>query len=107
MAFHVGQRVVCIIQGKAPAFCPVAVYPNKGSVYTVREVRDDRPMGGSPEVILLCEIDNRHCIGARGPGVRAFIEPAFNSRGFRPLCESRLDQFRAHLTPTPKERVPA
>lgn len=107
MAFHVGQRVVCIRTAPPPSFAPDGIMPRIGVVYTIREIRDDRLLGGRPDRVLLVEIDNSHLVGTKSGIWKAFVEPGFPPNAFRPLCESRLDQFRAHLAPTPKERVPA
>jgi hypothetical protein len=93
-----GDKIVCIAeQAKIDAIhatLPGSVYPKSGSVYTIREVRDDSPMTGGREqiVVLLSEIDNSGMIGSAPlPGKRCFVEPGFNPKGFRPVQTRTTD----------------
>lgn len=103
-----GMRCVCIkqVSDEARDAIPEGIWPDKGGVYTVREVRDDKkPSGGL--TVLLHEIDNSHLIGRQFKYGFGHAEPGFPETGFRPLSETRLDQFRQHLAPQPREEVPA
>ena len=95
---YVGQRVVCTASFQTPQTINVKV-PEKGIVYAVREIRYDL-VGDTGEKgvgFLLVEIRNerRPVLGDR------ILEPAFASAGFRPVDESKLDQFRKHLIGVP------
>lgn len=107
--WHVGMKVVCI--AKRPSYAEAdAVYPEIGQVYTIRELRDDTPLGGKGVVVLLVELDNTHFIGRSSPRGHAYVEPGFTPKGFRPVLTRKTDIsiFTALLTkaPTP-EKEPA
>lgn len=106
-----GMRCVCI--KVPPGRFEEAERPEKGGVYTVRSVVPvSEPMNSSGMVLLrLAEVDNSHWIGKRftnlerGVEFILTVEPAFRCVYFRPLSETRLDQFRAYLAPV--DQVPA
>jgi len=87
-----GMRCVCVDARNASQL-------RKGSVYTVLEVVPDTgvsTLGVQSDIALLL-------VEANAPA--DFI--GFCPSRFRPLSETRLDQFRQHLAPKPKveERV--
>lgn len=102
MSFHVGQHVVCVddvwhdIDPLHPNPDDLIDRPIAGHVYTVREII--RSVADAS--IRLHEIRNEPLYYADG-----YNEAAFFCCRFRPLNESRLDIFRAHLAPLTK--VPA
>lgn len=101
MSFHVGQKVVCVLAAKPATMAriPNGVWPVKGSVYVIREIRDDYREDGLL-TILLREIDNSHLTGLSfGEWGRAYREPGFHERGFRPVRETSIECFRVHLAP--------
>ena len=100
MAFHVGQRVVCVDGDFSRKKLRGETLPIKGVVYTVREA-GIHDIYGLPYVRLV-EIVNE-------PQEYRFgvTEACFRASKFRPLDEARLDQFRDHLAPAPKTRVSA
>ena len=100
-----GMRCVCVREFLPVPGLPDLVLAKEGVVYTVREVAGCTETG--EPVLYLVEIDNRHMIGRLvqmidGPSIWQ-VEPAFESSRFRPLSETRLDQFRQHLAPSPRE----
>ena len=85
------------------------VFPVKGRVYTVREVVISDTCQGDIG-LRLHEISNAHVIGRIVPyagrgGVLITGEPVFEASRFRPLSDTRLDQFRKLLAPV--DRVSA
>jgi len=93
MNFHVGQRVVCVCVNfsREPVWRSVVHrFPELGSVYTIRSI---------------CEVDDligfcfEEIINPPGHFSRGFVEPAFDSRRFRPVRTTNIDLFRALLVP--------
>ena len=99
MSFHVGQRVVCVDDDFGEVD---VVLPRVGSVYTVQDVEmidagvptDDRGRTADVDIEFLV-------LEEFGDGC------AWDAIHFRPLDETRLDQFRAHLAPASKTGVSA
>ena len=92
-----GMRCVCIHGPFFPGDDD-DIEPIVGGVYTVRSVE----LCSGFVVLRLREIVNSERSYVDGNGERGFL-----GNRFRPLSETRLDQFRAHLAPTPRERVSA
>ncbi|WP_291869712.1 hypothetical protein [Bradyrhizobium sp.] len=90
MAFRVGQKVVCIVDGWPPI--PSVVWPSKGGIYTVREMLG---VGEEPS-LRLYEIQNP-IVEYSNVSPR---EVAFVIWAFRPLVDSKTDIsiFTAMLT---------
>lgn len=81
--WHVGQMVVCI-KGDETIICQSLV---KGRIYTLREIYNHWTGAG-------CTLEEvRNIENAKGEEFGYYL-----SR-FRPLDESRLNQFRVHLNP--------
>ncbi|WP_062206759.1 hypothetical protein [Aureimonas sp. AU12] len=103
-----GMRCVCVSAGRVLYDLPLK-RPVKGNVYTVRAV-DTCALTGAAS-LLLDELDNRDCIERvvriQGQAYRLGVEPAYLASLFRPLSETRLDQFRQHLAPTPRRKADA
>jgi hypothetical protein len=94
MAFCVGQRVVCVCVNfsREPVWRGnVRLFPQLGSVYTIRSIREER------DLIGLCFVEIINPPGDFGP--RGFVEPAFDSRRFRPLRTTSIEVFRQLLVP--------
>jgi hypothetical protein len=96
--WHLGQRCVCIrdFSGEARAYPAKVSWPVKDQILTIRGI-DKRISNRGSEVLglLFEEITNPILLLSDG----TTREPAFGDWDFRPLDESRLDQFRAHLNP--------
>lgn len=103
MAFHVGQRVVCVKSGRHHIVGVWDKVPEKGIIYTIRGIMPAAEIGAETDGLYLVEIVNPEIMTEDG----GWVEMPFASGRFRPLDESRLDQFRAHLAPAPKPRVSA
>jgi hypothetical protein len=94
MAFYVGQRVVCVCVkfSREPVWRGNGrVFPQLGSVYTIRSIREERDLIG----FCFAEIVNP----PGNFGTRGFVEPAFDSRRFRPLRTTSIQVFRRLLVP--------
>lgn len=91
MAFHVGQKVVCILD--FPDRGLSELQPVKGSIYTVRAI-DCFPQGEALRLYELVNIPGRY---AEGVG-----ETSFGTSAFRPVVERKTDIsiFQQMLTPS-------
>lgn len=101
MSFEIGQRVVCVDDrfSQRPDWRQaVRIFPKLNSIYTIREIFADDILVG------LCfeEFSNPPAQFSNG-----FLEPAFNSRHFRPVRETSIEVFRKLLAPNPKELIDA
>lgn len=111
--FEVGMKVRCIAdQEKIAAgqrLVPGSNYPKSGSIYTVRDIRNDAPWNGGHDktVLLFVECDNAHLIGRRWPGAFCYVEPGFPPQGFRPLRKktTSIELFTKMLEPKKVEVV--
>ena len=99
--WHVGQRVVCVsdfVDKKDDIY--TTIYPTKGQILTIRSV----DIEGDEEIGLRFE----EIVNKKEYWNRGYLEASFIDHRFRPLDETRLDQFRVHLKTVPKrveERV--
>jgi hypothetical protein len=108
MAFHVGQRVVCVDMRPRRKYLHHSAWvapfakPKKGGIYTVREVLDARPYGFDHDGLLLVEIVNPvlDYLAPTGP-VRC--EQFFLAFRFRPLRTTSIEVFTRMLEPVPRE----
>ncbi|WP_377299644.1 hypothetical protein [Rhizobium sp. SGZ-381] len=101
-AYEVGKRVVCVVPyDYARKYCTVV--PVKGTIYTIKATSMGENWNG--EIIL----------GLRFSEIEAFTAPHcgveardgywwWRAMDFKPVDETRLDQFRKHLTSTPWQR---
>ena len=101
--FKAGMLVVCIDDAwppfiKAEQRLGRCGFPEKGRVYTLRDVFIAPEVGVL--VVRLCEIHNP-AVAVFGDG--RLGEPCWGAHRFRPLDESRLDVFRNLLVDLPKE----
>jgi hypothetical protein len=85
---QVGQRVVCIYQLQDEA---VKYMPEKGKVYTIREIVHRQSVWGGFKVgFLLKEIVNP----VQRTIINDIVEVAFIYTAFRPVDETKIDVFR-------------
>jgi hypothetical protein len=83
--FYVGQKVVCIKEIETPATARYGIVcPEKGHVYTIRELTD---LGTEPG-LRVNEIINEPTLWANVAGE---IEASFPRRYFRPVIERKTD----------------
>ncbi len=95
MSLHVGQQVVCV----SDAFSPcrhwrraVGALPKVGMVYTIRHIREAHGLIG----LCFFEIVSPHAYFSEG-----YVEPAFNSKNFRPVRHTSIAPFEEILRKTP------
>jgi hypothetical protein len=101
MDFYVGQRVVCVCVNfsKEPVWRSVVrVFPELGSVYTIRSIC------AAGDLIGFCF--EEFC-NPPGHFSRGFVEPAFDSRRFRPVRTTSIEVFRKLLVPAGPKRKAA
>ena len=87
MSFHVGQQVVCISGVFSP--CPywrkaLTALPKLHTIYTIRHMREAHGLLG----LCFYEIVSPPAHFSEG-----FVEPAFNSKNFRPVKPTSIDLF--------------
>ena len=93
MSFYVGRRVVCVCVNfsREPVWRgTIRVFPTLNCVYTIRTMRDVGDVSG----LCFAEIVHPPSDFAEG-----FVEPAFDSRRFRPVRTASIDVFRTLLAP--------
>ena len=100
--FQIGQKVVCVA-GKWDGGYGDEIFPQIGSVYTVRGIDLNRFGSRCTTGLWLCEIHNEK----RRYRTVGFVEASFASDCFRPLIERKTDIsiFKKMLTPKRKEGV--
>lgn len=98
MAFHVGQKVVCVAASAAdPSKWPHVTFPAIGSAYTIREIFEGPDKWAGKTYFRLCEIINPLQDSCIGP-----FEAGFRSLLFRPVKTTSIGIFTQMLTPVPK-----
>jgi hypothetical protein len=98
MTLYIGQRVVCVCVdfSREPVWRrAIRVFPKLNGIYTIRSIREVGPLVG------LCFHEMVHAPAHFAEG---FVEPAFDSRRFRPLRNTSIEVFRTLLAPL--ERKP-
>ena len=98
MAFHVGQKVVCVDDIFSPSWLMAPNLPKRGHLYTIREcLIHDFPADGPTPCILLNEVRNDRRRWASG----RVYEPPFWTERFRPVVERKtsISIFIRMLTP--------
>jgi hypothetical protein len=93
MSFSVGQQVVCVNDVFSPEpywRSTVRAFPHLHSIYTIREIRHGDQLTG----FCFYEIVNPRAWFAAG-----FLEPAFNTKNFRPVRKTSIAVFRELLAP--------
>jgi hypothetical protein len=93
MDLHVGQQVVCINGVFSP--CEywrqrVSAFPVLQGIYTIRSMREVHDLIG----LCFYEIRSPHAHFAEG-----YVEPAFNSKNFRPVRRTSIEVFERLLLP--------
>jgi hypothetical protein len=94
MGWHVGQRVVCINDVFSPCAYwrrAVSAFPRLRAIYTIRNIREAHGLIG----LCFYEIVSPPAQFSEG-----FVEPAFNSKNFRPVRRTNIDAFTKLLAPT-------
>jgi hypothetical protein len=93
MSFHVGQLVVCVNDRFSPCEywrAAVSSFPKLNAIYTIRSMREAHGLLG----LCFYEIVSRPAEFSEG-----FVEPAFNSKNFRPVKKTSIDVFERLLAP--------
>jgi hypothetical protein len=95
MSFDFGQQVVCVSEAFSP--CPywrraVSALPKRGMVYTIRSIREAHGLIG----LTFFEIVSPHAHFSEG-----YVEPAFNSKNFRPVRRTSIAVFEEILQDAP------
>jgi hypothetical protein len=100
MSLQVGQLVVCINDVFSPCAywrASVSAFPKLGRIYTIRSIREAHGLIG------LCF---HEIVSSRRQFSEGFVEPAFNSKNFRPVKQTSIEVFQRLLRPTdPPKRV--
>jgi hypothetical protein len=95
MLFHVGQRVVCIVEGELWNPQPPSQRPERGMVYTIRELTNYAPPGLRFEEIVNPTLNYCEALG----------EMCFDATCFRPVKDTSIDVFTKLLNPTPTKEL--
>jgi|SRR5215472_5453238 len=107
MSFHIGQQVVCVgnrFSSNPYWWSKIREFPRLGTIYTISEIREG--FGVQQGLIGFCfyEIANPLAYFHRGEE-RVLLEPAFNSKHFRPVKPTTIDVFIKLLKPQKFERI--
>jgi len=99
MSFDVGQQVVCVNDkfSQEPEWRElVRTFPQLNAIYTIREIHEG--YGSQSDLIGFCfyEIVNPLASFYRHTG-SVELEPAFNSRNFRPVKPTNIAVFHKLL----------
>ncbi len=94
MSLHIGQQVVCV--NDVFSSCPywrraLTALPKLHMVYTIRHMREAHDLLG----LCFYEIVSPPAQFSEG-----FVEPAFNSKNFRPVKRTSIEVFEKFLAPT-------
>jgi hypothetical protein len=93
MSFDVGQLVVCINDVFSPCQywrSSVTAFPKLNGIYTIRSVRE------AQDLIGLCF---HEIVSPPRQFAEGFVEPAFNSKNFRPVKKTSIEVFERLLRP--------
>jgi hypothetical protein len=93
MSFQAGQRVVCINDAFSPCRywrAAVSAFPKLHGIYTIRHMREAHGLLG----LCFSEIVSPPAEFSEG-----FVEPAFNSKNFRPVKPTSIVVFEQLLAP--------
>jgi hypothetical protein len=93
MSFSVGQQVVCV--NEVFSSCPywraaVRAFPRLHSIYTIRSIREAHGLIG------LCFFE---IVSPQAQFSEGYVEPAFNSKNFRPVKKTSIEIFEKLLAP--------
>ena len=100
MAFHIGQRVVCV-NARFSDRVPCERYPKRHAVYTVRAMVPRRAHGYDEDGLYLVEIVNARGRYRCPDGRRRRCEVAFRMSRFRPVRTTNIEVFTRMLEPVP------
>jgi hypothetical protein len=95
MSLHVGQQVVCINDVFSPCQYwrrALTALPKLHTIYTIRHIREAHGLIG------LCFYE---IVSPRAHFSEGHVEPAFNSKNFRPVKRTSIDVFEELLAPAP------
>ena len=107
MSFQIGQQVVCVSDRfSTDAFWrqSVKTLPRLGSIYTIREICEGSGLQQGIIGFCLYEIVNPRAYFPRN-GELVLLEPAFDSKHFRPVKRTSIDVFERLLAPKRRELV--
>jgi hypothetical protein len=93
MSFHVGQQVVCVNDVFSPREywrAALSGFPQLHGIYTIRHMREAHGLLG----LCFDEIVSPPAEFSEG-----FVEPAFNSKNFRPVKATSIEVFARLLAP--------
>ena len=93
MSFHIGQQVVCINDVFSPCEywrAAVSAFPKLHGIYTIRHMREAHGLLG----LCFYEIVSPPAHFSEG-----FVEPAFNSKNFRPVTRTSIEDLKRLLVP--------
>ena len=93
MSLHVGQLVVCVNDAFSPCEYwrqAVQSLPKLHGIYTIRHTREAHGLIG----LCFHEIRSPHAHFSEG-----YVEPAFNSKNFRPVKRTSIEIFEKLLAP--------
>jgi len=107
MSFQIGQQVICISNRfSANPYWRRAVctFPQLNSIYSIREIHEG--WGSQIGLIGFCfdGIINPTAYFSRGQE-EVLLEPAFNSKHFRPVKPTNIDVFKSLLIPRELEKI--
>jgi hypothetical protein len=93
MSLHVGHQVICVNDVFSP--CPawraaVTSFPVLRGIYTIRHIREAHGLIG------LCF---HEIVSPRRDFAEGYVEPAFNSKNFRPVTRTSIESFKSLLVP--------
>ncbi len=100
MSFAVGQQVVCVndvFSSCAYWRAALTAFPRLNGIYTIRHMREAHGLLG----LCFYEIVSPPAQFSEG-----FVEPAFNSKNFRPVRATSIEVFRKLLAPVDPVLVP-
>jgi hypothetical protein len=93
MSLHVGHQVICMNDAFSP--CPVwraavTAFPVLHGIYTIRHMREAHGLIG----FCFHEI-----VSPRRDFAESYVEPAFNSKNFRPVTRTSIEDLKRLLVP--------
>ena len=97
MSFHLGQQVVCVNDVFSSCLywrSAVSALPKLHMIYTIRHMREAHGLIG------LCFFE---IVSPRAQFSEGFVEPAFNSKNFRPVKRTSIEVFERLVAPAPAE----
>jgi len=98
MSFYIGQRVVCVNVdfSREPTWRrTVRTFPKLNGVYTIRSICE------AGDLIGFCF---HEIVNPCGHFSRGYVEPAFDSRRFRPIRTTSIEIFEKLLRPVERPR---